>query len=116
MGNYHGVLPSSGWKGAMNMNGKRIQFGHTQGLLIGGLGVILLVSQVLIALQLLPTSAPNENNSAVVGSSTVSRVMLFLPGALGIITVSIGSYFLLQDRFKNRNANPPAKTKSGFPM
>jgi len=96
------------------MDGKRIQFGQTQGILILVLGFILITAQALISFHLLPSSmqSPTPENTAPV----INRVMFFIPGLAGILTIAVGLFFILQDRFRNRSTNPPAKTKSGFPM
>jgi len=96
------------------MDGKRIQFGHTQGILILVLGFILIAAQALISFHLLPSSiqSPTPEKNVPV----VNRVVFFIPGIAGILMTTVGLFFILQDRFRNRSTNPPAKTKSGFPM
>ena len=96
------------------MDGKRIQFGHTQGILILILGFILIAAQALISFRLLPSSIQSSTPENTV--SVVNRIMFFIPGIAGIFTTAVGFYFIVQDRFRNRGTSPPAKTKSGFPM
>jgi hypothetical protein len=98
------------------MEGKRIQFGRTQGLLILALGFVLIASQVLISLHLLPGVDQSGANPSVGATPSSDHAMFLIPGILGVITIAIGCYFMLQDKFKNRNIQPPAKTRSGFPM
>jgi hypothetical protein len=99
------------------MEGKRIQFGQTQGWLIFALGLFLIAAQTVLSFHIFPGSvegATSPDGSAAVQNTNHS--MFFIPGILGIITIGVACYFLLQDRFKTSNPNPPAKTKSGFPM
>jgi len=96
------------------MNGKRIQFGQTQGILILTLGCMLIATQALISFYLLPSSIQNASPENAV--LFVGRGVFFIPGIAGIFAVAVGFYFIAQDKFKNPNTNPPAKTKSGFPM
>jgi hypothetical protein len=107
-------MRESGREAEFSMDGKRIQFGHTQGMLILVLGFILIAAQALISLQLLPSSVQSSTPENTV--PVVTRVMFFIPGIAGILTTAVGFYFILQDKFRNRNTNPPAKTKAGFPM
>jgi len=94
------------------MEGKRIQFGRTQGLLILALGFLLLAFQIFCSLHLFSTGA-----GAIAGEvPTKHHAMDFVPGSLGILTIATGCYFLLQDKFKTRGFDPSARTKSGFPM
>jgi len=95
------------------MDGKRIQFGHTHGVLILTLGFILLAAQGLISFHWLPLYA---QVAPVDGTSSANHVMFLIPGIAGVLTIGVGLYFLAQDKFKNRNTQPPPKTKSGLPM
>ena len=98
------------------MEGKRIQFGRTQGWLILALGFLLVAFQIMFSLHLFPGSVQGDANTNASPTLPSSHTMFFVPGIAGTITIVVGCYFLLQDRFKTRDPNPPAKTKSGLPM
>jgi hypothetical protein len=97
------------------MEGKRIQFGRAQGLLILALGFLLLAFQILYSLHLFPSGAMSSTG-AIPGEVPADHAMDFVPGFLGTLTIATGCYFLLQDKFKTRRLDPPTRTKSGFPM
>jgi len=98
------------------MEKKKIQFGHTQGIFIIVLGFILLVSQALISFHLLAVLPATENGARLNPPSGVEQAMTLIPGIFGIASICIGGYFIAQDKTRRQNINPPAKTKSGFPM
>lgn len=95
------------------MDGKRIQFGHTQGVLILTLGCMLIATQALISFYLLPSSVQDASPENAI--PVAIRSMFFIPGIVGILTTAVGFYFIVQDKFKIRNTSPPAKTQIGLP-
>lgn len=98
------------------MEGKRIQFGQTQGWLIFTLGIILIAAQIVLSFHVFPENVQGAASPDASAVQNTNHSMFFIPGILGIITIGIGCYFLMQDKFKTSNPNPPAKTKSGLPM
>jgi len=98
------------------MEKKKIQFGHTQGIFIIVLGFILLASQALISFHMLAVLPQTENGAGVTAASRGERAMSFIPGILGVAAICIGGYFIAQEKLRRDTINPPAKTKSGFPM
>jgi hypothetical protein len=103
-------------KDAAAMEGKRIQFGRAQGLLILALGFLLLAFQILYSLHLFPSGAMSSTGAIPGEVPAEHHAMDFVPGFLGTLTIATGCYFLLQDKSKTRRFDPPARTKSGFPM
>jgi hypothetical protein len=92
-----------------------MQFARVQGGGLVAVGLLLLALQIYILVSSTqPSGSPTQAPPA---PTPGEQVIKFVPGILGLLSVTAGGYLLLLQRKQGTNEEiQPEKTKSGLPM